>query len=260
MSLTRTIKRTPVNGCRSIGSRSRSVIALAALAICALASSGCAKEIPIHVVAAPGPSLEPRGSVAQDTSHKEAPRMVPPEAYMRTYLELFGGLSPLDAQKKARGGDGGNLFDSWNDYLASLGFPDYHLDIPRQTQTNALMVATFERLGVALCDRAIEHDLKSKPPVAVTSRVIFAFDLAKSPEAESDFAPRYDVLHRTFLGYPSRLAPETRVTRFYALYKDVIAEQTQAAKAGQKLRFSPEEEGWAAVCYAFVRHPEFHLY
>ena len=81
---------------------------------------------------------------------------------MRTYLHLFGGLAPLEFQKRARGSDGASLFDTWDDYVSALGFPDYRLDVPRQTQTNALMVATFERLGVALCDRALEHDWKAE--------------------------------------------------------------------------------------------------
>jgi hypothetical protein len=184
--------------------------------------------------------------------------MVPPEVYMRTYLELFGALAPLDVQKRARGGDGSNIFDTWDDYIASLGFPDYHIDIPRQTQTNALMIATFERIGIALCDRAIEHDLKGAPPPPVSGRVIFAFDVPREVAIdEREFAPRFDVLHRTFLGYPARLAPEAREKRFYSLYRDVSDEH---AKTKQKSRFTPAEEGWAAVCYAFVRHPEFHLY
>jgi hypothetical protein len=94
-----------------------------------------------------------------DTAPKEDLRMVPPEAYMRTYLALFGGLLPLEAQARARGAQGGQVFDTWDDYFSALGFPDYHLDLPRGAQTNALMMATFERLGVALCDRAVEHDL-----------------------------------------------------------------------------------------------------
>ncbi|WP_437742083.1 hypothetical protein WME73_42910 [Sorangium sp. So ce302] len=40
------------------------------------------------------------------------------------------------------------LFDSWGDYLAALGLPDHGLDLPRATQTNALMLAAFERLGI----------------------------------------------------------------------------------------------------------------
>jgi hypothetical protein len=236
------------------------MLAVAALLV---STMGCAKALPLKVQAAQAPDLVPRQVVLQDTSHKEAPRMVPPEVYMRTYLTLFGGLSPLDAQKKAKGGDGNNLFDSWNDYIASLGFPDYHVDIPRQMQPNALMVATFERLGVALCDRAVEHDLRGKTPVPVSSRVIFAFELPAPPAhalTEAEFQPRYDVLHRTFLGYPARLGPDARSRRFYALYTDVVKAQADAVKGGQKLRFTAEEEGWASVCYALVRHPEFHLY
>jgi hypothetical protein len=186
--------------------------------------------------------------------------MVPPEAYMRTYLTLFGGLAPLDVQKRARGGDGAQLFDTWDDYVSALGLPDYRFDIPRQTQTNALMVATFERLGVALCDRAIEHDLRAPkggeiPPVG--QRLVFAFDVPKGELPAAEFAPRFDTLHRTFLGYPVSLAPPQRVARFYQLYRDIEAGH---AKAEPKSRFSPSEAGWAAVCYGLVRHPEFHLY
>jgi hypothetical protein len=200
------------------------------------------------------------GVLAEDTAPKEDLRMVPPEVYMRTYLRVFGGLAPLEVQKRARGGDGSALFDTWDDYVSALGFPDYRLDIPRQTQTNALMVATFERLGVALCDRALEHDLKAPrgdqpPPLA--DRLVFAFDLPRREIDAPGFAMRFDVLHRTFLGYPAALAPPQRTPRFFQLYRDVVAGH---AKAAPRSRFTPEEAGWAAVCYGLVRHPEFHLY
>jgi hypothetical protein len=184
--------------------------------------------------------------------------MVPPEVYMRTYLQLFGGLGPVDVQKAARGNDGNGLFDTWDDYVSALGFPDYRMDVPRQTQTNALMVATFERLGVALCDRAVEHDWHGVPePPPVHDRVIFAFDAPAAALDARGFATRFDVLHRTFLGYPSALAPSQRTERFYALYRAVVAGH---AKQTPKSRFTPSEAGWAAVCYGLVRHPEFHLY
>ena len=181
--------------------------------------------------------------------------MVPPEAYVRTYLQLFGSLAPVDVQKRARGADGGQLFDTWDDYVSALGFPDYRLDVPRLTQTNALMVATFERLGVALCDRAVQHDLQGHPPMH--ERAIFAFDLPAGAVDAAAFAPRFDVLHRTFLGYPASLAPPGRVARYLQLYRDVAAGH---AKTDPRSRFTPEEAGWAAVCYGLVRHPEFHLY
>jgi hypothetical protein len=198
--------------------------------------------------------------VAQDAAPKQDLRLVPPEAYMRTYLQLFGGLAPLDVQKRARGGDGGQLFDTWDDYVSALGLPDYRLDIPRQIQTNALMVATFERLGVALCDRAVEHDLettKGRVPPPLTERLIFAFELPQGAVDAAAFGPRFDTLHRTFLGYPSSLAPAGREGRFFELYGDVVANHT---KDDPKSRFTPAEAGWAAVCYGLVRHPEFHLY
>lgn len=176
--------------------------------------------------------------------------MVPPEAYVRTYLQLFGGLSPLAVQKKAKGAEGAQLFDVWSDYLATLGFPDDKLDLPRAAQTNALMVATYERLGTALCDRAVEHDLRGKTPLK--ERVVFAFE---GTEAKDDaaFASRFDVLHRTFLGYPAALAPPTRTTRFHTLFKDTVARH-------EKSKLSAEEAGWAVVCEGLIRHPEFQLY
>jgi hypothetical protein len=225
----------------------------------AAALAACAHP-PEVVYPGPKQSIPPAALVAEDTAPKEDLRLVPPEVYMRTYMQLFGALLPLDVQKRARGGDGSALFDSWDDYVSALGFPDYRLDIPRQTQTNALMVATFERLGVALCDRAVEHDLKGPkggeaPPVA--SRTIFAFDVPRGDLDAQGFAARFDVLHRTFLGYPAALAPPERSARFYQLYRDIVAGH---AKADPRSRFTPQEAGWASVCYGLVRHPEFHLY
>ena len=195
--------------------------------------------------------------VPEDSTPKANLRMVPPEVYMRTYLQLFGGLAPADAQKSARGNEGSALFDTWDDYVSSLGFPDYRTDIPRQTQTNTLMMATFERLGVALCDRALEHDLKGRPMTPMGARLVFAFD--PPPPGKTDraaFDARFDVLHRTFLGYPARLAPKEREGRFFQLFTATVAAHTQE----KGTRFSPDEAGWAAVCYGLVRHPEFQLY
>ena len=230
-----------------------------ALLVIGLLLPACAARPPQIVQPGPSTPMVSAGVVPQDSAPKQDLRMVPPEAYMRTYLQLFGGLAPLDVQKRARGGDGGQLFDTWDDYVSALGLPDYRLDIPRQTQTNALMVATFERLGVALCDRAVEHDLQSKgrPPPPVGERLVFAFELPQGTVDAAAFAPRFDTLHRTFLGYPASMAPPKRGARFFQLYSDVVANH---AKDEPKSRFSPIEAGWAAVCYGLVRHPEFHLY
>ncbi len=206
---------------------------------------------PEVVPSVPVASLPGHDRLAVDTSPKEGLRMVPPEAYVRTYLQLFGGLAPLAVQKKAKGGDGAQLFDAWSDYLATLGFPDDKQDLPRATQTNALMVATFERLGAALCDRAVENDLRSKKPLA--ERVVFAFEGEAKDEAS--FTTRFDVLHRTFLGYPEKLAPG-RAARFYKLFTDTVARHQKDVKP----KLAPEETGWAVVCEGLIRHPEFHLY
>ena len=216
--------------------------------------ASCSKEMTREVSVS---SIPGHDGLRQDTTHKEGPRLVPPEMYIRTYLSLFGGLSPTEAQAAAKGQDGSQLFDTWNDYLASLGLPDYRIDIPRQTQTNTLMLATFERLGVALCDRALEKDVLGATPPPRGQRLIFAFDMPAGID-ETGFATRFDVLHRTFLGYPAALAPESRAARFFALYSDTVARHS-APDAG-KSRFSPVQSGWATVCYGLVRHPEFHLY
>jgi hypothetical protein len=246
--------------------RARSIVLASALIGCA--SCGHVPETVVGRGAAPLPAESP---LPLDRAPKEELRMVPPEVYVRTYLEIFGGLVqshdaqglPLDVQRRARAGDGAQLFDTWDDYLGALGFPDYKNDLPRAGQTNALMVATFERIGVALCDRAVEHDLrndpKTKKPLRKDERVVFAFDF--DPKAELDaasFAPKLDVLHQTFLGYPLALAPTDRANRFFTLFHDVRARH--ADKAAPPSRFSPTEAGWAAVCQGLIRHPELHLY
>jgi hypothetical protein len=222
------------------------------LPLALLLAAACSKapsEPPVSVKTIPG-----HDSLAEDTTTKEAPRLMLAEAYMRSYLQLFGGLAPAAAQLSARGKDGSALFDTWNDYLLTLGFPDYRIDIPRQTAPNAVMVASFERVGIALCDRALEHDWKATPPTASADRMIFAFDMPTGTPDRAAFAAGFDVLHRTFLGYPAELAPTDRVARFLAVYTSVVAAHTA------KTRFLPAEAGWAAVCYGLVRHPEFHLY
>jgi hypothetical protein len=222
-------------------------IALAALWIAGL-SCGPAGTI----AAGADRPLPPHREVAVDTTPKARPRMMPPEVYLRAYLTWFGGLAPLEVQARARGRQ---LFDAWDDYLAALGLPDYRLDLPRQTQTNTLMLAAFGRLGEALCVRAAEHDLRGpggkRPPLS--ERVVFAFEPVARPSA-AQFAERFDVLHRGFLGYPAALAPAERTERYHALFSQVAAHH--AAKAP----LSPEETAWAAVCAALIQHPETGLY
>lgn len=182
-------------------------------------------------------------------STRPAGRMLPPEAFLRAYLTWFGGLAPIDVQKRAHGYD---LFDTWTDYIAALGLPDYHVDFPRRTQSNTMMLATIGRLGEALCVRAVEHDLRGR--ASIDQRVVFAFD--PMPTATlAEFAPRFDVLHRTFLGYPASLAPPDRLGRFFALYQQVVAFHD-----GPKAQLTPQEAGWAAICTALVMHPEAEIY
>ena len=144
------------------------------------------------------------------------------------------------------------MFDAWDDYLSAVGLPDYKIDLPRQSQSNTLTLATLGRLGEALCARAAEHDLHGKP--APETRVVFAFDAAPHPSAEQ-FADGFDVLHRTFVGYPARLAPADRIARYFALYASVAERH-----ASDKQALTADELGWVAVCTALVQHPEAELY
>jgi hypothetical protein len=213
-----------------------------------LACAGCAPALTI----APkdeGP-LAPVQIAPQDSSPKEDVRMLPAEAYLRTYLQLFGGAAPLEVQKRARGN---GLFDSWNDYAAALGLPDHRNDLPRSTQTNALMMATFDRLAIALCVRAAEHDLRGD--LAPAQRYVFAFAGAPRPTDARTFAPAFDVVHRTFLGYPAALAPAGRTDAFFALFSQTVARHAAPARG-----LTAVETGWAAVCLGLARHPEFHTY
>ena len=196
--------------------------------------------------------LPPHREVSIDVTPKAPRRMLQPEGYLRAYLHWFGDLLPLEVQARARGR---NVFDSWTDYLAALGLPDLKLDLPRAEQSNSLMLAALGRLGEALCIRAAERDLHgSKTPVA--SRAVFAFEVTKAPLTADEFSPRFDVLHRIFLGYPASLAPPRRAARYYTLYQDVSARSAKRKRGP----LTAEESGWAAVCAALIQHPEVGLY
>ena len=218
-------------------------------AVCLALVAGCAP--PLAIAARDQAPLAPVQITAQDSSAKEEARMLPAEAYLRTYLQLFGSAAPLDVQKRARGG---GLFDSWNDYAAALGLPDHRNDLPRATQTNALMIATFDRLAIALCVRAAEHDLHDE--LAPPQRLVFAFAGTPRPASTGAFAPAFDVLHRTLLGYPAALAPPGRTETFFALFRATVARHETSGARG----LGPVEAGWAAVCLGLARHPEFHTY
>jgi hypothetical protein len=175
-------------------------------------------------------------------------------------LHLFGDLSPMAAQTALKAPDGA-LFDTWNDYLTSLGMPDHRIELRRNAQTNALMLATFERIGAALCEAAAVRELHD-PAAPLAERRLYPFE----PPADADVtaasfaAPGgpFDLMHRTVLGYPVKLAPSTRAAAFAQLYQDTVGRHT--ADGAPSSRLTPSEAGWATVCQALVRHPEFHLY
>lgn len=214
----------------------------AALVLLAACGSGAGPSRPAAVAAAPD-----HVNVTLDARPTSRYRHVPPEAFLRAYLTWFGGLVPADVVRRAHGY---NLFDQWTDYLAALGLPDYHVDAPRADQSNAVMLAAIGRLGEALCVRSLEHDTH----VALDQRLIFAFDIQPHPSLDQ-FASGFDVLHRTFLGYPAPLAPSDRTGRFFALYQQVVANHSL-----EKGGLTPDQRGWAAVCTALIQHPEAELY
>ena len=185
---------------------------------------------------------------AIDTSPKARKRVLPPEVYLRNYLAWFGGLAPLAVQQQAHGKQ---LFDTWDDYLAALGLPDYRIDLPRVAQSNTLMLATLGRLGEALCIRAAQHDLRAR---TLEERVVFAF-VPKDPVDDAALRERIDVLHRMFLGYPLALAAPARGERLVALFRAISGRHQ-----GQKQPLSATETAWAGVCTALVQHPEVELY
>jgi hypothetical protein len=184
---------------------------------------------------------------AAAASAAQRAEMVPAEAMLRAYLSWFGGLTPEQVVQRAHGG---NRFDAWSYYLAALGLPDYHVDAPRVAQSNTVMLAALGRVGEALCAHAAEHDLHDHAPPA--ARAVFAFEPVAGPTRDQ-FAAGFDVLHRTFLGYPAHLAPADRVDRFDALYRQVAAHHPRG-------RLTADETAWVAVCTALVQHPEAELY
>lgn len=192
-------------------------------------------------------ALPAHRAIALDASPKAKRRGVPAEVVLRAFLGWFGDLTPQEAFARARGND---LFEPWSAYLAALGLPDHHVDAPRVSQSNTVMLATIGRLAEALCIRSVERDLHARAPLA--DRIIFGFDATPSPSLQS-FTIGFDVLHRTFLGYPAALAPAPRIERFYGLYRSV------ATRPASRLLTS-DELAWAAVCTALVQHPETWLY
>jgi hypothetical protein len=234
------------------------IAALAPLAFAALTSAACSRpqEPQASVAEVPVTSIPGHASLAEDTSRKAEPRILSQEALVRSYLAIFGDLSPLAMQTRLRTGSTA-LFDTWSDYLGALGVPNYETDTPRAGQTNALMLAAFERIGVALCDKAAEADL-GKSAVPLAQRKVFRFEVPAQALDEAAFRTRFDLLHRTFLSYPVELAPADRTPRFFALYKDVLARHGAAAPG--TFTATPTQAAWATVCYGLVRHPEFHLY
>ena len=94
----------------------RTLAALLALAL-VLALGGCTQcgstpktvlpatpESPQPVPGVPVGAIPGHDSLAQDTTPKEGPRLLSAETYIRSLLQLFGGLSPLDLQTKLRAG------------------------------------------------------------------------------------------------------------------------------------------------------------
>src|SRR5687767_6496890 len=95
-----------------------------------------------------------------DSRRAQGPRTMATEVYLRSYMNLFGLSSPEEVAEAAQGSNGQELFETWADHLAALGLPDYSADIARAIETNAIMLGAYERLGMALCERAAPRDLR----------------------------------------------------------------------------------------------------
>ena len=236
----------------------RPVDLLVLVLVLGVCPAGCSKGAvftdPAQVLPGPTDPAPGHGTTAVDTAPKEDPRLLGAEVLVRSYVSIFGALSPLAAQRVLQA-SGGALFDAWTDYLGALGFPDYRVDLPRSPQTNALMVATFERVAIALCDAALIKDRAAAAGKKAVYDFAFPADTAPSTLTQAQFGPGFDSLHRLFLGYPARLAPTDRAYRFYQLYQLTVNGHAKTGSA-----FKPNEAGWAAVCYGLARHPEFHFY
>lgn len=237
----------------------RSFVLVAAAALAALATAtACGKSTDVDEKGIPSVPVQsiPGHENLQDNSPKEGPRLVPSEVYLRTLNRLLGDVTPLQAEQILRADEPASLFDYWRDYLGSLGLPDYQNDVSRAVSTNSIMVATYDRLAIGVCIRVAERELRAGAP-PVDQRRVYAFDLTPNEPTDAEFDARFDVLHRTFLGYPASLAETDRTNRFRALYRSAVK---RGASESISRKLSPTEQGWVAVCYGLARHPEFHLY
>ncbi len=238
----------------------RSLVLLAGAVLVATATAtACGKGPGVGDSAIPAMPVEaiPGHESLQDNSPKEGPRLLPGEVYLRTINRMLGDVTPLEAEAIMRADEPASLFDRWADYIASLGLPDYQNDVNRAVSTNSLMVATCERLAIAVCIRTAEKELRPGAP-PIEKRKVYAFDPTPNPPTDAEFDARFDVLHRTFLGYPAHLAETTdRSLRFRNLYRQAVA---RGAGETVSRKLTPTEQGWVAVCYGLARHPEFHLY
>src|SRR4051794_25389612 len=96
------------------------------LVAAALVLGACNRTQPAAAPPAPpsGPTvtidqIPGHDTVAQDNAQKEEPRLVPAEAYIRTYLSLFGYLYPGDLQQREFPANYNKLFDTWQQYTAA---------------------------------------------------------------------------------------------------------------------------------------------
>lgn len=242
----------------------RVVLALAALLAPALLSCRSAPPEIVHAQEAPSPVVQ---AAPRESFIPREPRLIPAETLIRSYTAIFGDILPPEIRKNYASANAKAPYFGWEQYLSALGLPDYTRDLPRTQQSNTIMVAAFEQLAIFLCDRAALRDLGPNKPkplspeleglVQFKSPPVFDFSAKPGPITLDEFRPRFDVLHRTFLGYPAALAPPERVEEFHALYTKV----EERHRTDKKLGGLPSHlAGWSAVCQGLARHPEFHHY
>ena len=140
---------------------------------------------------------------------------------MRTYLHaLRRARAARRRRSDARAATAAASSTRGTTTSSALGFPDYRLDVPAADADQRADGRDVRAARASRCATArVEHDLERRRPRARPSSRAPRSSRSTPPKgdvAAAAFAPRFDVLHRTFLGYPASLAPPQRMARFYA--------------------------------------------
>ena len=130
---------------------------------------------------------------------------------MRTYLQLFGGLAPLDVQKRARGGRRRAALRHVGRLRVGAGLarlPLRHPAADADQRAHGGDVRAPRRRALRPRARARSASAEGRRAAAGASASSSRSSCRQGAGSTwQPSAPRFDVLHRTFLGYPAPLAP-----------------------------------------------------